>query len=159
MNAITTSYKRKRVAILSHQHMKVDLVNWAYDNQALLKQHQLHAMPSTAGILEGTLNAYVYKLPETMSGVVNMLKEGKIDLMVFIWEPVKANAYDLNFSALIEKAVELNIPVACNIPTANLVLSSLNPKNQQQEAINPVFLRPSGHGAVGSDLLNVVTKN
>jgi methylglyoxal synthase len=158
MNAITASYKRKRIAILSHQHKKVDLVNWAYDNQALLKQHQLHAMPSTASVLEGTLNTYVYKLPETMSGLVNMMKEGKIDLVVFIWEPVRATAYDVNFSALIEKAVELNIPVACNIPTANLVLSSLNPKNQQQEAINPVFLRPS-RNAVGSDLLNVVTKN
>jgi methylglyoxal synthase len=156
-----TKNKRKHIAILSQQHKKVELINWCYDNQDLLKQHHLYAASATSGILEGTMNAFIYMLPETASGIIKLMEEGKIDLVVFFWEPATANPHELNFSMLIEKAITLNIPFACNISTANVVISTLNPKNQQQESTeNPVFRRRSAQeNLVEANLFHAVTKN
>jgi len=161
MNTLQVANNKKRIAIVSHINKKIDLINWSYENRKLLKQYDLVAPWLTAAILEGTVDTYVYKLPDADAGgdkdLVRLMNEGKIDLMVFIWDPLHATTYESNVPLLLAKAVETNIPVACNIPTANLVLSSLNLQNQQQDVKDRVYLHAgrSVNPSVNA-LLNVV---
>jgi methylglyoxal synthase len=161
MNTLQVANNKKRIAIVSHLNKKIDLINWSYENRKLLKQYDLVAPWQTAGVLEGTVDTYVYKLADADAGgdkdLVRLMNEGKVDLMVFIWDPLQANTYESNVPMLLANAVEANIAVACNIPTANLVLSSLNLQNQQQDRQDRVYLHAgeSVKPAVNT-LLNVV---
>jgi len=46
---------RKRVALISHDNCKSDLLDWARFNQRTLVQHELYATGTTGALLESDL--------------------------------------------------------------------------------------------------------
>ena len=53
---------RKRIALVAHDHMKKDLMEWAKYNRDLLVRHELCATGTTGTMLEKTLDTDVLKL-------------------------------------------------------------------------------------------------
>jgi methylglyoxal synthase len=53
-----------------------------------------------------------------------MIAEGKLDMIVFFWDPMEAQAHDSDVKALIRLAVAWNIIIACNRTTADFILTS-----------------------------------
>jgi methylglyoxal synthase len=53
-----------------------------------------------------------------------MIAEGRLDLIVFFWDPLEAQPHDSDVKALIRLAVAWNIILACNPTTADYVLAS-----------------------------------
>jgi methylglyoxal synthase len=53
-----------------------------------------------------------------------MLAEGKVDLLVFLWDPLTPQPHDVDVKALLRLAVLHDVPMACNRRTADFLISS-----------------------------------
>ncbi|MFM7357151.1 MAG: methylglyoxal synthase, partial [Sediminibacterium sp.] len=54
--------KRKRIALVAHDHKKIDLMEWAVHNKTALAKHELIATGTTGKLLEEKLDRPVKKL-------------------------------------------------------------------------------------------------
>jgi methylglyoxal synthase len=113
---------------VAHDNKKADLIDWAVYNQSMLVKHELIATGTTGRLIEEKLNHPVQKL---FSGPLGgdqqlgaMIAEGKVDIIVFFWDPMEAQPHDSDVKALLRLAVAWNIIIACNRTTADFILTS-----------------------------------
>lgn len=118
----------KKIALVAHDNKKKALVEWAKYNQALLAHHKLYATGTTGEVLQRECGLKVHQLQSGPLGgdeqVGSMIVEGKVDFLIFFWDPLEPQPHDPDVKALLRMAVVWNIPVACNRSTADFVISS-----------------------------------
>ena len=126
--AIKEMEQRKNIALVAHDNKKQDLMEWAKFNVGLLARHNLYATGTTGTLLEKELGLEVSKL---LSGPLGgdqelgaMVAEGRIDFVIFFWDPLEPQPHDPDVRALLRIAVVWNIPVACNRASADFMISS-----------------------------------
>ncbi len=133
---------RKRIALVAHDHKKSELVEWAKYNKITLIKHQLFATGTTGKLLEETLDCPVTRLLSGPLGgdqqIGAMIAEGKIDVLIFFWDPMQAQPHDPDIKALIRLGVVWNIPIACDRTTADFLLTSPL-MHQEYEVILPDY--------------------
>jgi methylglyoxal synthase len=119
---------RKRVALVAHDNKKEDLLDWARFNQGTLSRHELLGTGTTGKLIHDRLGLDVQRL---LSGPLGgdqqlgaLIAEGKIDFLVFFWDPLEPQPHDPDVRALLRLAVVWNIPVACNRASADFMVSS-----------------------------------
>ena len=120
--------KRKNIALIAHDNCKSDLLDWARYNRETLARHELHATGTTGALLAGELDLRVTRyLSGPLGGdqqVGAAVAEGRIDFVVFFWDPLEPHPHDVDVKALLRIAVVYNVPIACNRATADFILSS-----------------------------------
>ncbi len=119
---------KKRVALIAHDHKKDELVEWAVFHKTKLAACELFATSTTGGLIEKALNISVTKLQSGPFGgdqqIGALIADGKIDALVFFWDPLHPLPHDQDIKALLRIAVLWNIPVANNRTTADFIFSS-----------------------------------
>ncbi len=120
--------KRKRIALVAHDHKKADLIEWAIFNKVELAKHELFATGTTGKLVEEALDRPVKKLLSGPLGgdqqIGAMIAQGEIDVMLFFWDPMEAQPHDSDVKALLRLCVAWNIPMACDRATADFIMTS-----------------------------------
>ena len=133
--------KRKKIALVAHDHRKKDLVEWVKFNKYLLSLHELYATGTTGTVLENEVGLNINKLKSGPLGgdmqIGAKISNQEIDFLIFFWDPLESQPHDPDVKALLRIAVVYNIPVACNRATADFVVSShLMDEDYKREVID-----------------------
>lgn len=128
----------KHIALVAHDNRKKDLVEWVEFNYKTLLAHQLICTGTTGKLVEETIlrkleeeEKITFDIVKLKSGPLGgdqqlgaMIAEGKIDLLIFFWDPMQPQPHDVDVKALLRITVVYNIPTACNRSTADFMISS-----------------------------------
>jgi methylglyoxal synthase len=145
--------KRKRIALVAHDNCKLDIVEWVEWNWKILMEHQLICTGTTGKLVSDALmqkmeessveqetsavlrtekkKVVAPKIIRLKSGPFGgdqqlgaMISEGRVDILIFFWDPMQPHPHDVDVKALLRISVLYNIPSACNLSTADYLISS-----------------------------------
>jgi methylglyoxal synthase len=143
--------KLKRIALVAHDNRKSELLEWVEFNYQTLAMNKLICTGTTGRLVEEALvrklhadraDPGVLDLIKLKSGPLGgdqqlggMIAEGKIDFVIFFWDPMESQPHDVDVKALLRIAVVYNVPIACNRSTADFMISS----PLMNEAYHPIL--------------------
>lgn len=132
--------KRKTIALVAHDNRKEDLVEWVSWNYKVVLKHNLVCTGTTGRIVEEELSRRIKEenednmevnITKLKSGPLggdqqlgSLIVEGKVDFIIFFWDPMQPHPHDVDVKALLRIAVLYNIPMACNRASADFIISS-----------------------------------
>lgn len=113
----------KRIALIAHDNMKPRLIEWCVKHKEKLSHYALCGTGTTAAkISEATgLNVEGYR-SGPLGGdlqIGTQVVEGKIDIIIFLSDPLTAQPHDPDVKALLRIAQVVDVPIACNLATAD----------------------------------------
>ncbi|MGD8176551.1 methylglyoxal synthase [Marinimicrobium sp. ARAG 43.8] len=124
----------KKIALVAHDNKKKDLVAWCSKHRDTLKTHTLYATGTTGTVIGDATGLDILRLISGPLGgdqqVGSLITEGKVDFLIFFWDPFEPMPHDPDVKALLRIAAVWNIPVACNQISADFMVAS------------PLFNRP-----------------
>ncbi len=127
------------VALVAHDNMKHELAEWVDWNWENLLRHHLICTGTTGRMVENRLtekrkieehdgNSDITLLKSGPLGgdqqLGSMIADGKINSVIFFWDPMQAQPHDVDVKALLRLATLYNVPTAINRSTADFIISS-----------------------------------
>jgi methylglyoxal synthase len=130
--------KIKRLALVAHDNRKPDLIEWVNWNWEILRQHKIICTGTTGKLVEAALRENLpdkekeeVSITKLQSGPLggdqqlgSLIVDGKVDIMIFFWDPMQPQPHDVDVKALLRITVLYNVPTACNRSTADFMISS-----------------------------------
>ena len=120
--------KTKRIAIIAHDGKKSVLVEWVKRNREILSKHFLCGTGTTGKLVAAHTGLPVKTFNSGPLGgdlqIGSRIAEGEIDLVIFLWDPLKAQPHDPDVRALLRIAAVYDIPIANNLATADFLIHS-----------------------------------
>lgn len=119
----------KNIALIAHDNLKDQMVEWVRTHQAKLTKCNLFATGTTGQRIHDATGLPITKFKSGPLGgdqqIGAGIAEGRIDVVIFFWDPLAPHPHDVDVKALLRIAVVYNIPMACNKATADLIIQVL----------------------------------
>lgn len=119
---------QKKIALIAHDGKKQELVSWAEKNKDILRKHNLCGTGTTARLITEKTGLTVKGYNSGPLGgdqqIGAKIVEGKVDFVIFLWDPLESQPHDPDVKALLRIAVVYDIPIANNLATADFLLTS-----------------------------------
>ena len=136
----------RRIVVIAHDSKKKSLAEWATYNRGSLKEFEIWATESTG---EMVLKETGLPVKLLLSGPIGgdaqvgaMISEGKVDIVIFFWDPLTPQSHDVDVKTLLRLAVLHDVPIACNRSTADFLISSPLFKNCERYTNDRKILDP-----------------
>lgn len=119
---------QKRIALIAHDNMKGEIMEWCEANKEILSRHFLCGTGTTARMIAQRTGLPVFGYNSGPLGgdqeVGAQIVQGKIDMVIFFSDPLTAQPHDPDVKALLRIAQVYDIPMANNRSTADFLISS-----------------------------------
>lgn len=124
------------IALVAHDNRKKDLMEWVKFNSEILSKYKIICTGTTGKLVQETLESEgaqpdSLNITKLKSGPLGgdqqmgaLIAEGKIGLIIFLWDPMQPQPHDVDVKALLRISSLYNIPTACNRSTADFIISS-----------------------------------
>lgn len=128
MRKLNDIKKQKHIALIAHDNKKIQLINWIKENREFLSNHFLCGTGTTARMIIEETSLPIRTFESGPLGgdqqIGASIVDGKVDFMIFFWDPLSSQPHDPDVKALLRIAVLYDIPVAMNVSTADFLLKS-----------------------------------
>jgi len=118
----------QRVALVAHDNRKSHLIAWLGRNRSMFTGCELLTTGTTGLLIEKQLDLPVIRLQSGPLGgdqqIGARIAEGRVDLLIFFWDPLEPMSHDPDIKALLRLATLWNIPMACNESSADFIVNS-----------------------------------
>lgn len=119
----------KTLALISHDHKKVDLVAWANYNRGTLQRFRVIATATTGRLLREKVGIEVETALSGPQGgdvqIAARVASGEVNAVFFFQDPLAAQPHDPDIQALLRVCNVHNVPLATNLATADLIIAGL----------------------------------
>jgi methylglyoxal synthase len=142
-------HKQLTIALVAHDSRKVDMVDWAVFNAAVLSQHKLVCTGTTGGLIKNALQEKGYKVDITCmnSGplggdaeIAALVVRRKINLAIFLIDDLSPQPHEADIQMLLRQCRIHNIPIACNRYSADLMITSTLWDNDDYVPLEPRYI-------------------
>lgn len=117
------------IAVIAHDKKKDDLVKLVLEYQQTLEEHQLYATGTTGKRVQDATGMDVHRFKSGPLGgdqqIGAYVSDQKIDLVLFIRDPLTAQPHEPDVSALLRLCDVYEIPLATNVGTAEPLLKAI----------------------------------
>lgn len=118
-----------KIALIAHDKKKDEMIKLAIEYKDVLKEHELYATGTTGTLVMGETGLPIHRMKSGPLGgdqqIGSMVAEGKLDLIIFLRDPLTSQPHEPDVSALLRLCDVQSIPLATNLSSAKIILSTL----------------------------------
>ena len=118
-----------KIALIAHDKKKNDIIELAKKYRDVLDGHELYATGTTGTLVMGETGLKINRMKSGPLGgdqqIGSMVAEGKLDLIVFLRDPLTSQPHEPDVSALLRLCDVQSIPLATNAKSAEIMLNAL----------------------------------
>jgi len=118
-----------KIALIAHDKKKAVITELAVKYKNVLAKHELIATGTTGTLIMGETGLNIKRMKSGPLGgdqqLGSMIAEGKLDLVVFLRDPLTAQPHEPDVSALLRLCDVQEIPLATNARSAEIMLKAL----------------------------------
>ena len=118
-----------RIALIAHDKKKNDIIELAKKYKDVLAQHELYATGTTGTLIMGETGLVINRMKSGPLGgdqqIGSMIACSELDMIIFLRDPLTAQPHEPDVSALLRLCDVVNIPLATNIASAQIMLNAL----------------------------------
>ncbi len=117
------------IALIAHDKKKAEMVELTKKNYEILAKHSLYSTGTTGLHIMGETNLKINRMKSGPLGgdqeIGAMVANHKIDIVLFLRDPLTAQPHEPDVSALLRLCDVYNVALATNINTAEKLLDSI----------------------------------
>ena len=121
-----------KIALIAHDKKKNTMIQLAIKYQDVLAGHELYATGTTGTLIMGETGLKITRMKSGPLGgdqqIGSMVAEGKLDLIIFLRDPLTSQPHEPDVSALLRLCDVQSIPLATNYKSAEIMLDALKAK-------------------------------
>ena len=118
-----------KIALIAHDKKKNEIIELAKQYRDVLDGHELYATGTTGTLIMGETGLSIHRMKSGPLGgdqqIGAMLAEGKLDMIIFLRDPLTAQPHEPDVSALMRLSDVQRIPLATNASSATVMLEAM----------------------------------
>lgn len=118
-----------KIALIAHDKKKDSMIALAIKYKDTLAGHELYATGTTGTLVMGETGLKIKRMKSGPLGgdqqIGSMVAEGKLDLIIFLRDPLTSQPHEPDVSALLRLCDVQSIPLATNVKSAEIMLDAL----------------------------------
>ena len=115
-----------KIALIAHDKKKNDMIELAIKYKDTLAKHELYATGTTGTLVMGETGLPIIRMKSGPLGgdqqIGSMVAEGKLDLIIFLRDPLTSQPHEPDVSALLRLCDVQSIPLATNVKLAEIMV-------------------------------------
>ena len=121
------------IALVAHDQRKADMIDWVVFNAKMLSRHKLICTGTTGGLINKAFNeqgieAEIIRMNSGPMGgdaeIAALVVQKQIHLAIFLIDDLNAQPHEADIQMLLRQCRIHNVPIACNIHSADLMITS-----------------------------------